>query len=99
MKINNYGSIPDIMKAYNSQRKDRANSGKDAPVAGEKDTLELSEQARELQEIKSGLKDLSDVREEKVERLKREISSGSYRVDAGKIAEEMMRERLLDKQV
>lgn len=97
MKINNYGSIPDIMKAYNSQRKDRAEAKKDSSVAG-KDTLELSDQARELQEIKSGLRDLGEVRMEKVEQLKKEIKSGTYRVDAGKIAEEMYKERLLDKQ-
>lgn len=99
MKINNYGSIPDIMKAYNSQRKDRAVPGKDAPYSDGKDALELSDQARELQEIKAGLRDLTGVREEKVEQLKKEIRSGAYRVNAGKIAGEMIRERLLDKQV
>lgn len=99
MKINNYGSIPDIMKAYNSQRKDRADSRKDTPVDAGKDALELSDRARELQEIKNGLKNLSEVREEKVEQLKRWIKSGTYSVDAGKIAGEMIGERLLDKQV
>ncbi|MFZ5650983.1 MAG: flagellar biosynthesis anti-sigma factor FlgM [Bacillota bacterium] len=99
MKINNYGSIPDIMKAYNSQRKDRADSRKDFPVNPGKDALELSDRARELQEIKAGLRDLAGVRDEKVEQLKREIKSGTYRVDAGKIAGEMIMERLLDKQV
>lgn len=98
MKINNYGSIQDVMKLYNSQRKDRSGSSKDSSVNAGKDAIELSDRARELQEIKNGLKNLSEVREEKVEQLKRGIKSGTYRVDAGKIAGEMIRERLLDKQ-
>ncbi|MHB8917498.1 MAG: flagellar biosynthesis anti-sigma factor FlgM, partial [Desulfocucumaceae bacterium] len=67
-----------------------------AAGAGE-DTLELSVQAREMQEIQAGLRETKDVRDEKVDRIKKEIEAGTYRMDARKIAEGIIKERLLDK--
>jgi len=97
VKINSYGSIPDIAKAYSSQRKDRPSAKQDAPANGGEDTLELSVQAREMQDVKAALKDVGEVREEKVEQIKKEIREGAYRLDFGKTAEGMIEERLLDK--
>lgn len=98
MKINGYGAIADIdkIKAYNSQKKQQSGRGRE-PAAAREDTLELSAQAREIQEIQSGLKDMKEVREEVVGRIKKEIEAGAYRVDAGKVAEGIIKERLLDK--
>lgn len=96
MKVNNYGNIQDVMKAYLT-RKNEGASRKDAPAKGGEDTLELSAQAREMREVKSALKEMPEIREDKVEQIKREIASGAYRVDAGKIAEGIIEERLLDK--
>ncbi|MCL5935786.1 MAG: flagellar biosynthesis anti-sigma factor FlgM [Firmicutes bacterium] len=42
---------------------------------------------------------MPEVREEKVQQIKREIASGTYRADAGKIAEGIIEDRLLDKHV
>jgi len=98
VKISNYGSIPDITKAYASQRKDRPSTKQDCPVTGGEDTLELSVQAREIQDIKAALKDVSEIRDEKVERVKKEIREGTYQMDIRKIAEGLIKERLLDKQ-
>jgi negative regulator of flagellin synthesis FlgM len=98
VKIISYGSIPDITKAYSSQRKDRPSTKQDVPATGGEDTLELSVQAREMQDVKAALKDVREVREEKVEQIKKELREGTYRLDAKKIAEGMIQERLLDKQ-
>jgi len=98
VKVNNYGNIKDVMKAYQT-RKNEGTSRKDAPVKGGEDTLELSVQAREIQEVKSALKDMPEIREEKVQQLKREIAGGTYRADARKIAEGIIEERLLDKHI
>jgi len=86
------------MKAYQS-RKNEGASRKDAPAKDGEDTLELSVQAREMQEVRSALKDIAEVREEKVQQIKREIASGTYRADARKIAEGIIEERLLDKHI
>lgn len=96
VKIQNYGNIPDIIKAYHSQKKDHVVSRRDVLASG--DTLEISVQAREMQELKAALRDMDGIREEKVESLKKEISAGTYKIDAGKIASAIIEERLLDKQ-
>lgn len=97
MKINGYGGIADILKAYNSQKKQHAGKGREPAAAAGEDTLELSAQAREIQEMRSGLRDVKEVREEMVDRIKKEIEAGTYRVDAGKIADGIVKERLLDR--
>jgi negative regulator of flagellin synthesis FlgM len=90
--------MQEVMKAYLSRKKEGVSPGK-PPVKNGGDTLELSVQAREIQDVKTALKDIGDVREEKVEQIKSRIASGTYRADAGKIADGIIEERLLDKHV
>ncbi|MFZ5632110.1 MAG: flagellar biosynthesis anti-sigma factor FlgM [Bacillota bacterium] len=99
MKINGYLNIQEIMKAYASQKRNRPVPGEKVSAAEREDTLELSVQAKELKEIQAGLKDVKEVRGDKVDRIKKEIEDGTYRADARKIAEGIISERLLDKQV
>ncbi len=97
MKINGYGSIYDIFRAYNAQKRQQAARDSRSVADGE-DTLVLSDQAKEIKDILAGLKDVKEVREEKVDRIKSQIKSGSYRVDALKVAGAMIEEIILDKQ-
>ena|GEM_PF-1404502 len=99
MKIDGYSGILDALRAYNSQKKPQVSRGREIAPADRADTLEISDQAREIQEIQSELKDLKEVRQDKVDRFKREIESGAYRVDARKVADAMLAERILDKEV
>ncbi|MCL6612877.1 MAG: flagellar biosynthesis anti-sigma factor FlgM [Peptococcaceae bacterium] len=99
MKINSYPNIQEIMKAYTSQKRKQPAPGENAAGAEREDTLELSAQARELGAFRAALKDVGEVRAEKVERLKKEIEDGTYRADPWKIAEGIISEGLLDKQV
>lgn len=98
MKISGFGNIPEVIKAYNLQKRQQE-AGKKAPLAvkGE-DTLVLSDHAREIQEFQTSLRELKDVREDRVNQLKKEIESGNYRVDPMKVAEAMIEDRILDKQ-
>lgn len=98
MKITNYGNIQDILKAYGNQKKSPL-VHKESVSADQNDTLELSVQAKELQEIQAGLKDVKEVRQEKIDRIKKEVEAGTYQIDARRIAEAIIEERLLDKQV
>ena len=98
LKVNNYGSISEVMKAYISRKKDVSHPDR-ARINGGGDTLELSVQAREIQDIKSALVDIEAVREEKVESIKQQISAGTYLPDASKIADGIIQERLLDKHI
>lgn len=58
--------------------------------------VELSTKAKEIQQIKGILTGLPEIREDKVQDLKERISAGTYRPDAGKIADRMVGESLLD---
>ncbi len=98
MKVSGYGSIADVMKAYDSRKKQQAaRDGKNVPPGA--DSLEISDRAREIKDLQAALRDIKDVREDLVGRVKKEIEAGAYRVDPGKIAEGMIGERLLDKRV
>lgn len=99
MKINGYPNIQEIMKTYASQKRKQTGTEGAVAGAGGEDTLELSAQARELSGFRAALRDVPEVRGEKVEQIKKEIAAGAYRADASKIADGIISERLLDKKV
>lgn len=53
-------------------------------------SVDISSRAREFGKIKGLLDSVPDVRGDMVVRLKTDIDSGSYAVDAGKVAEKMI---------
>lgn len=63
------------------------------------DTVEISSAGRELQLYRARLKEMSDVRQERVEEIKRQLAEGTYRADARRIAGGIMEERRLDRRV
>jgi negative regulator of flagellin synthesis FlgM len=60
------------------------------------DRVELSAQAKEIQAARKVVAGMDDVDLEKVARIKAQIEAGTYKVDAGKIADKMIDESLLD---
>ncbi|MGD9009247.1 MAG: flagellar biosynthesis anti-sigma factor FlgM [Desulfobacteraceae bacterium] len=56
------------------------------------DKVQLSAQAREVQEAANALAKLPDVREEKVQQVKMAVESGTYKVVGNKVAMDMLRE-------
>jgi len=65
---------------------------KGRPVSGA--GREISRKAQELQNARKALKDIPDVREDKVARLKKQIENGTYEIDAEETAEKMIKESL-----
>ena len=51
--------------------------------------MDISRRAREIKKIEKKLKDIPDVRGEKVKKLKASINNGSYHVSSKKIAEKL----------
>jgi len=96
VKIYGAGGI-DPVRAYTQVKRKKEETMKD--VAPQSDSLEISPEAKEIQSFKNALAGLSGVREELVESLKQRIEYGSYKPDAGKIADGMLEERLLDQEV
>ncbi len=65
---------------------------KGRPVSGA--GSEMSRKAQELQKARKALKDIPDVREDKVARIKKQIENGTYEIDAEETAEKMIKESL-----
>jgi len=86
--------IIDRYKKKNQQNDTSVDSSenKGRPVSGAGN--EMSPKARELQNAQKALKEIPDVREDKVARLKKEIENGTYEIDAEKTAENMIKESL-----
>jgi flagellar biosynthesis anti-sigma factor FlgM len=59
-----------------------------AQTRGEK--VVISPQAREIQNLKTILDSIPDVREKKVEEIRRMIDEGSYQVDLGKLSDRIL---------
>lgn len=64
------------------------------PIPQEK--VELSDAAREIQQMKNRVNQIPDIREDKVAALKSQIDSGTYHVDEEEVAKKMVGESFLD---
>jgi negative regulator of flagellin synthesis FlgM len=58
--------------------------------------VDLSTQARDIQQAKNALSSLPDVREQKVAEIKSQVEKGAYNVSGEKIAGKMVGEAIVD---
>ncbi|MEY9979972.1 flagellar biosynthesis anti-sigma factor FlgM [Lysinibacillus sp. RC79] len=82
MKITSYGI--NAVNAYKNQVRNVKSGANKASFA---DKIEISKTAQELQ----GVSTYSTERAERVQQLKKDINSGEYKVDARKVAEDMLK--------
>lgn len=92
---------PKIDLPYYKPVQDRSPEGEASAAKGKgtgsgSDVVALSPTARELQKAGKVLQDLPEVRLEKVNRIREQIESGTYRIDRARIADRMLRESLLN---
>lgn len=73
-----------------------APSNKEKAKTGE-DSVDLSQNARDLKLAQAALRDLPEIRSEKVAALKQQIEDGSYEIEPKKIAGKMIEESLRNK--
>lgn len=66
--------------------------GKIAPSQRQIDRINISQRGREVASLIASLDSLPEVREEKVQALKKAVDTGTYRVDPVRIAEKMLSE-------
>ena len=83
------------------QKGELVKSESDAKQAGAASTVvtekvDLSTKAKDIQVIKQIVDQTPDIREEKVQELKSQIDTGSYKVNSAKVAEKMVGESLID---
>ncbi|MFA5525122.1 MAG: flagellar biosynthesis anti-sigma factor FlgM [Tissierellales bacterium] len=99
MKIftSNNNTIDKVVQAYKNQEVNKAKTNSNK--TSRNDELSLSDLAKDYQVAMNAIKNLPDVREEKVRAIKEQISTGTYVIDAGKIAEKMIENVSFDKRV
>ncbi|MCF6463966.1 flagellar biosynthesis anti-sigma factor FlgM [Clostridium sp. Cult1] len=93
MKIN---KTEKILQIYNDMRDNKIKSNKN--TLG-KDELEVSEKAKDYQFAINKLKEVPDIRKDKVDRIKKDINSGNYNVEGKKIAEKIYESANFDKKI
>ncbi len=99
MKITDNNSSLNIRNYINNIQEKRKidGSGKQGSSQTVKeDKVVLSPKAKEVQEATKLIKELPDIREDKVAKLKEQVDQGTYRIDGKKIAFKMMKESILD---
>ncbi len=101
MEINNssnplIGSKTNVQRLDSPQQQERTQKS-DGGRNLDADRLELSVRSREISHIDELVRSTPDVREMKVEQVRREIEAGTYNVKAEKIAEKIIGGYLLDK--
>ena len=91
-KIDGLGQQPRVTPNKTSQSEPtRADAPERAQRAPSEDTVRLTDEARQLQELERTLESLPVVDEQRVADVKEAISSGQYTVDAESVAEKMLR--------
>ncbi|MDM7996860.1 MAG: flagellar biosynthesis anti-sigma factor FlgM [Acidobacteriota bacterium] len=98
MEIN--GTNPLIVLNNGMQRLESPQKAEQSVKSGgapsETDRLELSVRGREIAHLNELIQSVPDVREQKVEQVRRELENGTYNVKAEKIAEKIIGGNLLD---
>jgi negative regulator of flagellin synthesis FlgM len=84
------------VKHIDNQQKPETTSDKAANKGAKTDKVEISEAAKEIQEVRKQLDNTPDVRTEKVEQLKNQIENGTYEIKSEEIAEKMLKESLFN---
>jgi negative regulator of flagellin synthesis FlgM len=79
--------LKDTHKNHDIESKDNANKADDS-----KDKISLSGQAKEINELKRMISDLPDIRQDRIDALKKAIDAGNYDIDTKNIAEKMLEE-------
>lgn len=95
MKI--WGEIPKILGVYNKQ-KNVNKVDKASPVSSKKDIVSISNNAKDSQNIMKALKDVPDIRMEKVREISERYETGKYNINGKDVADNILKS-VLDKRV
>ena len=91
MKI--WGDIPKVSGVYDKQ-KSLSKVDKTSGVSAKKDVVSISSQAKDYQTVMKALRDVPDVRNDKVSELADKYESGNYDVKGGTIADKVVNSML-----
>ena len=86
--------LNNVQRLDSPHQSERPQKGGNRP--SDSDRLELSVRSLEISHLDELIRSTPDIREERVEQVRREIESGTYNVKAEKIAEKIIGGNLLD---
>ncbi len=89
MRINNSQNVQNVMNAYN---KNISKVKKTESTQFKSDKIEISDSAKDFQVAMKALGELPEVRNDKVEALKKKITDGKYQPSAQDIAKKMLQD-------
>ncbi|WP_207858369.1 flagellar biosynthesis anti-sigma factor FlgM [Lucifera butyrica] len=84
------------MKIYNEQNKVAKSASGKSVAATPKDEVILSSKAQEFGPMLEKLKNMPEVRQDKVQEISQSLQSGSYQVDSGAVANKMIGRLMAD---
>ena len=92
-KISGYGRSGDVSaaRARSVARAERADADRAAEATRRDDDVRLTDTAAALQKAEARLREQADVDAARVEAVRRRVESGEYRVDAGRLADRLLR--------
>lgn len=82
-------------EASSAKKNSTASESSAAPASSQATKVELSSKAQDIKKIKELAKNAPDVDMNKVEKFKRMIADGTYKVDAKAVADRMVDEHLM----
>jgi negative regulator of flagellin synthesis FlgM len=92
------GSITNVERVQAPEQSGQAQKS-DVGQNPDSDRLELSVRSREISHLAELIRSTPDVRELKVEQIRKDLEAGTYNVKAKRIAEKMIGGQFLDKSV
>lgn len=93
MRIN---KVNNILQVYNKNK--GVNKVKESTKSKE-DQINISNEAKEIQFALSKIKDVKEIRTEKVEEIREKISTGTYEISGEKIAEKILEDLSFHKRI
>lgn len=93
------GNAQTVQQTYLRKEQVRAESERQAnggAVSSPSERVDLSNAAKNIQQLKDALSHLPDIRDEKIQAVQKALKDGTYEVSADQIAEKMVREAILD---
>ncbi len=88
------GLVKDVQRLDSSQQPGKVQASGEGH--SESDRLELSVRSREISHLEDLIQSTPDIREDRVNQVRRDIESGTYNIKAEKIAEKIIGGSLLD---
>lgn len=90
------GNVPGVTGVYNKQGISKVTPTKE--VKGKKDVVSISNSGQDFNTVLKALREVPDIRQEKVEEISKKIETGTYNVSGKEIVEKVV-SRIVDKRI